>query len=433
MPRSVSTHVESAEAVGRRLREVREAAGVSQRRLAFPGCSAAYISRIEAGDRVPSLQVLRELARRLGSSEAYLAWGREDLPDDTAPLVAAEVALRLGDLADAETLYTQAAAEAVDNATRGRAAAGLGHVALHRHDFAQAVAHFERAVSLAPDAEDAALADGLGRAYAALGDQERAIALFERRLDAARARKDEVEEFRFAVLLANALVDHGEFQRSERLLADGLKLARRTGDPLALARLYWSQSRLYTMESKPALAARYARRALGVLEATEHTRSTAQAYHLLAFIELDRGRAEEALELLDRGAALLAGAATAYERGKFLLEKAKALLQLKRSDEAIELAHQAASLLKDVDPLEAGRGFGALAAAFADVGETERAIEVYELAVELLESNPNRYLAETLSHVGELYERSGDADRALAAFKRAAQVQASRDPAERRA
>lgn len=72
-------HYDDPHAVGRRLYEGRTAAHLSQRELAFPGCSAAYISRIERGERVPSLQVLRELARRIGTTEAVLAYGRETL------------------------------------------------------------------------------------------------------------------------------------------------------------------------------------------------------------------------------------------------------------------------------------------------------------------------------------------------------------------
>jgi transcriptional regulator with XRE-family HTH domain len=74
-------HVDDPRAVGRRLVAAREAQDLSQRDLAFPGCSAAYISRIERGERVPSLQVLRELAHRCGVSESSLAWGRRQRPD----------------------------------------------------------------------------------------------------------------------------------------------------------------------------------------------------------------------------------------------------------------------------------------------------------------------------------------------------------------
>ncbi|MGL6280017.1 MAG: helix-turn-helix domain-containing protein [Gaiella sp.] len=81
-------------AVGRRVHEAREAAGLSQRELAFPGCSAAYISRIERGERIPSLQVLREIARRTGATESGLAYGKEAM--------APAVALRVRDVEEAE-------------------------------------------------------------------------------------------------------------------------------------------------------------------------------------------------------------------------------------------------------------------------------------------------------------------------------------------
>ena len=70
-------------------------AGLSQRQLSFQGCSAAYISRIEAGDRVPSLQLLRKLATRLDADEQYLATGVERVEQDPPELVASEVERRL--------------------------------------------------------------------------------------------------------------------------------------------------------------------------------------------------------------------------------------------------------------------------------------------------------------------------------------------------
>ena len=96
MPRQKSTHVDDPGAVGARLKAARLEAGLSQRQLAFTGCSPAYISRIEAGDRIPSLQLLRELGRRLGVSEDFLATG-EETQFQTLSMLEAEIALRLDD------------------------------------------------------------------------------------------------------------------------------------------------------------------------------------------------------------------------------------------------------------------------------------------------------------------------------------------------
>src|SRR5262245_21372331 len=110
-------HVDSPEAVGARLKESRLAAGMSQRELSFPGCTAVYICRIERGDRVPSLQLLRELARRLGMEEDFLATGTVRV-DEVDELVEADVALRLDQLELAEHLYTQVLQGSTDRVNR---------------------------------------------------------------------------------------------------------------------------------------------------------------------------------------------------------------------------------------------------------------------------------------------------------------------------
>jgi transcriptional regulator with XRE-family HTH domain len=82
LARQKSTHVDDPVAVGQRLRAARTRAGLSLRQLAFPGCSVAYLSHIEAGRRTPSLQVLVELARRLRVSTRYLTFGEGDGGDE---------------------------------------------------------------------------------------------------------------------------------------------------------------------------------------------------------------------------------------------------------------------------------------------------------------------------------------------------------------
>src|SRR5688572_22253674 len=116
------SHVDDPAAVGRRLKEARLAAGLSQRQLSFPGCSSAYISRLEAGDRVPSLQLLRKLARKLGVDEEYLARGVQRVEQPPPELVEAEVARRLGDFNLARERY-QAVLEATTSASAREQAA----------------------------------------------------------------------------------------------------------------------------------------------------------------------------------------------------------------------------------------------------------------------------------------------------------------------
>lgn len=79
-PSHYHDHVDDAVKVGARLKEARLVAGLSQRKLSFRGCSAAYISRLEAGHRVPSVQLATKIAARLNVTLEWLLRG-EALPD----------------------------------------------------------------------------------------------------------------------------------------------------------------------------------------------------------------------------------------------------------------------------------------------------------------------------------------------------------------
>jgi transcriptional regulator with XRE-family HTH domain len=83
------------ETIGQRLRRLRLERGLSQRALAEPGVSYAYISRIEAGTRQPSVKALRKLAPKLGVSADYLETGSDLAPTQQRELKLADAALRL--------------------------------------------------------------------------------------------------------------------------------------------------------------------------------------------------------------------------------------------------------------------------------------------------------------------------------------------------
>src|SRR6476646_10784072 len=95
----------NTEGVGARLKRLRIERGFSQRDLSSPGVSYAYISRIEAGARTPSVKALRKLSQKLGVSVEYLETGRDirEVDDRELRLTDAELELRLqGDTSAAE-------------------------------------------------------------------------------------------------------------------------------------------------------------------------------------------------------------------------------------------------------------------------------------------------------------------------------------------
>ncbi len=334
------SHVDDPSAAGRRLKEARLAAGLSQRQLAFPGCSAAYISRLEAGQRVASLQLLRKIAGKLSADEEYLATGVARERPRSGELVEADVALRLDDLDTARDLYERALQTSADPRAKAEALGGLGRLALRQGDPAQAVDAIEEALALASSLASASpgLIETLGKAYAAKGELESAIAVFERGAADAAAAGDSLGKIRCEIWLANALIDSGNFNRAEAVLGGALAQSKDTLDPAQRARMYWSQSRLHTLKGDQDAAARFARKTLALLELGEDAYNTARAHQLLAFIAVERGRGEEALDHITRGLTMLGENVSPVEIAKFRIEEARALVLLGRSEEAAATA-----------------------------------------------------------------------------------------------
>src|SRR3954465_14483279 len=137
--RSIShdaTHMSSdatpaaGETIGQRLKRLRLERGLSQRELAAPGVSYAYISRIEAGTRQPSVKALRRLAAKLGVTAEYLETGSPLRPGEERGLLLSdlELAVRLGGSLEAEVPLQALVEEALE--AGDRAAALRARVAL---------------------------------------------------------------------------------------------------------------------------------------------------------------------------------------------------------------------------------------------------------------------------------------------------------------
>lgn len=424
MPRKPPTHVDSAAAVGVRVREAREQAGLSQRQLSFDGCTAAYISRIEAGERVPSYQLLREFGRRLGVSADYLATGSEAFAAEDSSLIHAELLARTGELEEARRLYQAVIEKPATPGLAAAARAGLALVTFSAGDHETAAGELAEVLDLAELSrrDRIAVADALGRSLAMTARYEEAIAVFERFLGDAKERQDAAEIVRFSVLLANTLIDRTQFGAAEILLAEILDSAREAVDPVARAGLYWSQSRLHSSQGRPDLAARYARMALETLEVTESTLFITKALVLLAQLENERGNAQEALELFDQALPAISSSGNSYEHALLLIEKARALAKLDARELALSTALGAVGMLRSSSPVSAGRAYATAAALFADLGDEEHAVELYELAIEVLPVH-DRHRVNTLRALAAIRESQGRQGEALDLLKQAFEQQ----------
>ena len=419
-----SLHVADPVEVGLRVRAARIQAGLSQAALAGDDCSSAYISRVELGDRTPSLQLLRELARRLDVSAEFLASGSVAEGGSRPRLLEAELALRLENLSEARRLYE----DVLEHSTgrdRIEAMTGLGQLAHREGRHREAIQQIEEAVEeggLDP-VDHPAIAETLARAYAEIGESAQAVALLVRCVERFSSGDDTLLYIRFASMLGYALTDSGDIGGAERVVAKALVAGRNVADPYARARLYWSQSRLLAEQGNPAAAERYARKTLETLRVTEDTYAIAHALETLAHIYLDLGRPTDALELLEEGEPLIELSGTAPEIGRFRIERARALAMIGETEAAASLAMSVAGQLAEVQPVSRGRAYALIAGLYRDLGDLERAKELYELALECAEGQaPSKHLSTTYRALADVLKDLGRREEAFELLERALEI-----------
>jgi transcriptional regulator with XRE-family HTH domain len=420
------------ETIGRRLLRLRREQGLSQRDVSAPGVSYTYISRIEAGQRQPSVKALRAIAHRLGVTPEYLETGRELQPADDRELRLgdAELRLRLERGGDAEAavrkILTDAEADCdADVAARARVALAAAADRDGRHK--EVVSLLEELVEsgrpgVGEQPEAYAL---LGRAHAALGEMPSAIALLTRCLTELRAAEpsDPISFIRFATQLAAALVDAGDAAGARRVLAEALPRADRVGDRRTLVRLYWSLGQAHAVAGPPARALDYVRRAIALLEATEDTLHLARAHQLAASILLDQESAIPARRHLERAEGLLGSDAEREDVGALKTEQARLELQLGDREAACALAVASLELLEEGTSVSGGHAARTLAEVFEALGDAEFAERAYRAALEPLAGHAaGRQVAETRRAFGKFLRANGRESEALDEFERAADL-----------
>lgn len=185
MPRRRRMSQEELVRVGRRLRELRLAAGMTQAELAGRRFSHAYVSVLEAGRREPSRAAVDYFAQRLGVSVEEL-WSEKG----------ASWALQMAEDLRADGLHAESRellARTLGNLERDRELHPRVLVVLHRElarvdldgDPASAAEHLQRCLDLAGE-DDSMLAEraeahaGLAEIAARAGDTAEAMEQFRR-------------------------------------------------------------------------------------------------------------------------------------------------------------------------------------------------------------------------------------------------------------
>jgi transcriptional regulator with XRE-family HTH domain len=420
----------AGESIGERLKRLRLERGLSQRELAAPGVSYAYISRIEAGTRQPSVKALRRLAGKLGVTADYLERGSDLDPASERELRLSdlELAVRLGETSGVEESLTTLANDALaagDLAAARRARVALASLTLERGEYDGAISLLEAALVGEPflPVERFDLYANLGQAYAASGRPERAVELFEQCLaDVESTGQNASLEARYATALSYALTDVGDVGRAGEVIGRALDRMRESSDPYMRVRLYWSMARLAHQQGRESIALENVRKAIALLQATDDTFHLARAHILAAGIMIgrkDAGAAEEHILAAER---LLAGAPAPQDRFELTHHRSRVALLRENADSAVAYARDALELSRRESPIDEGLALFALADALALAGDAAAADEAYGRCVDQLERTGRLRSASTACRAwGRLLRVQRD-ERALDVLDRAAEL-----------
>ncbi|GAA1012700.1 MULTISPECIES: helix-turn-helix transcriptional regulator [Streptomyces] len=417
------------ETIGRRVQRLRRERGLTQRQLAEPAYTPAYVSTLEAGRVRPSDEALRHIAERLGVTYEELATGRPArlATDLRLRLTEAQRTLATGEAKEAAEQYARLLAEAEKHELtdlQAEALLGLGECALETGELESGRRFFERSEQVLAEAPLPARVRALrGRAVAhyLAGELRYAVYLFESTLDELN-RSGLHDPDALLLLYASVIgpyMDMGAHARAAQAAEFALALAPQAGDPALVARMHRSVARTLLAEGRIAEADASLAKASELYRQLRLRTELANCHWMRGYVCAQNGELERAEEELRIAQSMLSAKRAALYTSQVAVELADVLHRRGKSEEAAEL------LRKVLGDLSSERGAVHAAAAHRllgiiaeDARDTEAAEEHYVRALSLLErAGAAGDLADLCRLLGDLLRRTGRVEAALDAYR----------------
>ncbi|MEU6996102.1 helix-turn-helix domain-containing protein [Streptomyces sp. NPDC046465] len=425
-------------AIGRRVLRLRGERGLTQKQLAEPAYTPAYVSTLESGKVRPSEAALRHLAERLGVSHEELATGR---PARLAAglrlrLTDARRALATGAPEDAAELFRTLHEEAVEHGLaqeQADALLGLGDCLLEAGELTAARDRFaaaERLLADEPLPRRVPAVRGRATAHLLTGELRYACYLLEStldELDAAGLHDPEALLLLYTASIA-PYMDMGAHARAAHAAELALALAPRVDDPALVAGMHRGVARTLIAEGRIAEADASLAKAQELYRQLHIRTELAHCHWMRGYVHAQGGDLERAESELRTAHDILAAKRAALFTEQVEVELADVLRRRGKADEAEALLRPLLTTGDDEGGAGAlGAGRGAVHAGGAhrllgliaeERGDTERAEEHYCAALSLLErSSAVGDLADLCRLLGDLLRRTGRVEAAMDAYR----------------
>jgi len=426
----LSRTIDPAE-LGRRIRNARVAAGLTQSEVAGDAVSTAYISRIEDGQRRPSTSLFEVMAVRLKTTVEALLLGVsvDEQLELRVKLDHAELALVSGDSVGALRAAEALRAELADTELPEirRSASQVRAFALEATGDLQGAIEVLEELTADPHPDGAWLKAliGLSRCYRDSGDLNRAIAVGEQATELIKQLGIEgmTEAIQLTLTVAGAYMVRGDTDYAMRVCQRAIAAAEKYDSPIARASAYWNASLLESERGSMSSALDLARKALVLFEVGDDVRNLGRLRAQVANLQLklDPPDADGALRTLEDAERELAwSSAGSLDVARQHLTRSRAHFILGNQADAAEHLARARDLAPEGTPtLSASLCVLQGEIAAAD-GQVDAARASYQQAVQILTAiGADREAAQLWFELGSLLADVGDRDGALDAFKRA--------------
>ncbi|MGW9069213.1 tetratricopeptide repeat protein [Streptomyces yangpuensis] len=414
--------------IGRRVQRMRVERGLTQKQLAHPSYTSAYVSTLESGKVRPSETALRFLAARLGTSYEELATGRPAhlATELRLALTDAQRTLATGAAEEAAAHYRRLLAEAEELGLvpeQAQARLGLGECALEAGELPDAIGHFEEAERLLADEPLTRRARPVrGRAVAHLlaGELRYACYLLESAIDELGA-SGLADPDSLVLLHAAAIgpyMDMGAHARAAHSAELALALAPQVSDPALVAGMHRQVARTFLAEGRMADADASLAKAQAIYAHLQLSTDLAHCHWMRGYVLAQNGELGSAERELRTARDMLSARRAGLYTAQVEVELADVLRRLGRQEEATGLLAALLELGNSHGAVHAGGAHRLLGLMAEERGETESAEEHYVLALALLERSGARGdLADLCRLLGDLLRRTGRVEAAMDAYR----------------
>jgi len=413
--------------IGTRMRRLRVAKGMTQRELAEPKYTHAYVSTIEAGRRNPSRDALEHFAAKLGVDVDELLTGKPaDLEAKlTARLMEARIDLSAGRLGGADEALTSIAREAKRyrlSRIEAKAEDARGLLLERRGKPEEALERYQRAEEIVQSGPADALADavsGKARCFQALGDVRYAIHILESLMDSfdRDGIRDPNALARLYSSLLDAYMDAGLLERAAASALELERLGPRLSDPVRIGQMHMHVAHVYLVQGRVEDAQHSLQRAEDAHRQLDLQAETGHAYLAKGYVLTRDGKLDEARTQLEGALAIFEETADEKDLIRTLNELARVERLEGRLDRARELLQRSISLMGDSDTPILAWAHRELGLVLVDT-ETDGAEKNFRLAIELFErSEQTVEIAVTYRALGDLLQARGEGDAGCEAYR----------------